>query len=64
MYDRLGTFELGSARLVALVMADEIVERLDHTCAIREEALFDLAVLGWSEEAFINEAYGRACDHE
>ena len=63
MYDRLAPFELGSARLVALIMADEIVARLDHTCSIRDEALFDLAILGWDEESFINEAYGNACDH-
>lgn len=55
----LREFDLGVARLYALVERDAIAHALEcRNCGLREEALFDLALLGWTEEAFITEAYG------
>ena len=55
--------ELYVARLTALIEREAIVHALDcSTCGLREEALFDLALLGWTEQAFIDEAYQRGCN--
>lgn len=55
----LEEFELGAARLTALIERDALAHALGcRNCGLREEALFDLALLGWTEEAFITEAYG------
>lgn len=52
-------FEAGLGRLLCLIDREAIVHALECPhCGLREEALFDLALLGWTEEAFISEAYG------
>jgi len=61
--DKIGTFDVGAARILKLVMAEAVLADLQHTCQIREDALFELALCGWTEEAFIEEAYGWSCDH-
>ncbi len=63
MQDKIGTFNVGEARLLKLVMAEEVLRDLEHTCRIREDALFELALCGWTEEAFIEEAYGWSGNH-
>ena len=55
----LSEFQVGTARVLCLVEREAIVHALEcPDCGLREEALFDLALLGWTEEAFIEEAYG------
>ena len=54
--------ELYVARLTALIEREAVLHALDcPRCGLREEALFDLALLGWSEQAFIDEAYQWDC---
>lgn len=64
MYDSLGKFELGSARLTALILADEIVAKWECCPSCWAESVFALAVLGWTPDAFVEAAYGAALDHE
>lgn len=64
MEDRIGEIDLGTHRILLLVHADQVVEELSHTCYIREDRLFDLAVCGWTEETFIHDAYGWSLGHE
>lgn len=54
------TFEVQAfaGRIYLLIERDAVAHALGCTrCGLREEALFDLALLGWTEEAFIEEAY-------
>lgn len=46
-------------RIEMLVRREEVAEALGHaeTCSKRREALFELAICGWTEEAFICEAW-------
>ena len=55
------TFEMQAflARIYLLTEREAVAHALGCTrCGLREEALFDLALLGWTEDAFIEEAYG------
>lgn len=61
--DHLSDKEIFEARVFALVNREDICHALGcDRCGLREEALFDLALLGWTEEAFIVEAYDWAPD--
>jgi hypothetical protein len=64
MYDPLGREELGAARLYTLITADDVVRSLDCCPTHRDATLFALAVLGWTEEAFLEAAYGQYLDNE
>lgn len=49
---------LGEARVRALIECEAILHALGcPKSRLREEALFDLAVLGWSEAAFVEDAW-------
>jgi hypothetical protein len=51
-------------RVYLLTERDAVAHALGcQNCGLREEALFDLALLGWTEEAFIEEAYGWDPEH-
>jgi hypothetical protein len=52
-------WHLGSARILALVDREAVATRLGHApgCPVREDQLFELAILGWTEDAFICEAW-------
>lgn len=56
----LTEWRLGTRRVSLLIARDDVAENLAHRpgCPAREETLFELALCGWTEEAFIDEAYG------
>lgn len=57
--EHLQEWDLGVARVTALIERDAIAHALGcQNCGLRDEALFDLALLGWTEDAFIEEAWG------
>lgn len=62
---KLTEWQLGLHRLELLIARDQVVEELDHAdgCPVREAARFELALCGWTEEAFIQEAYGWEPEH-
>ena len=55
----LDEWRLGSSRVRMLIDREKVAQRLGHApgCPVREETLFTLALLGWTEEAFICEAW-------
>lgn len=57
--------ELFVARLIALIAREDVAHALYcSVCGLREEALFDLAVLGWTEQSFLAEAWAWGADDE
>jgi hypothetical protein len=54
----LNAASLFEARLLALVEREKVAHALlCRSCGLREEALFDLAVLGWDEVSFYEDAW-------
>lgn len=56
--------DLALARMVALINQEDIIHALDCTdCELREEMLFALALMGWTEEQFCFDAIDWSLSH-
>ena len=57
--------DIALARMVALINQEDILHALDcHDCGLREEMLFALAIMGWTEAEFCYDAIDWSLSHE